>query len=111
VKTDQKNISIINKDCTLEGNFTFKGYLIVAGSVNGMLNGDTVITEEGSRVTANVKSNFLTIAGSFQGEISTMQTLTLLKTSEINASIRCSKLIVEEGCTINGKISAGTHHS
>ena len=90
----------------LEGNFDFKGYLVVAGSIKGTLNGETVITEENSYLAAKIKSTFLTIAGFFKGEIETTDTLTLLKTSNVNASIKCDKLIIEEGCTFNGKIKS-----
>jgi cytoskeletal protein CcmA (bactofilin family) len=111
LKTNQKNISIINKGCQLEGIFDFKGYLIVAGSLKGTLNADTVITEEGSTITADITATFMTIAGAFSGEITTTDTLTLLKTSEVSARIRCGRLIVEEGCTVNGKICALPHRT
>jgi len=106
LKASPRTISIINKGCHLEGNFDFKGYLIVAGTLKGTLNADTVITEEGSTITATITSTFLTVAGAFRGEITTTDTLTLLKTSDVSACIRCGKLIIEEGCTVNGKICA-----
>ncbi len=111
LKTNQKTISIINKGCHLEGTFDFKGFLIVAGALKGTLNADTVITEEGSSITANITATFLTIAGAFSGEITTTDTLTLLKTSDVSACIRCGKLIIEEGCTVNGKICALPHRT
>ncbi|MBN2516047.1 MAG: polymer-forming cytoskeletal protein [Deltaproteobacteria bacterium] len=104
MKANQKNISIINKDCKLEGNLDFKGYLIVAGSIDGIVNAETIITEEDSHIKAKVKAAFLTIAGSFEGEIKVVETLTLLKTSTVNACIQCGNLIIEDGCTFNGKI-------
>lgn len=104
MKTNQKNISIINKDCKLKGHLDFKGYLIVAGSIDGTVNAETIITEEDSRITAKIKAAFLTIAGFFEGEIKVTGTLTLLNTSTVNACIQCGNLIIEEGCTFNGKI-------
>jgi len=104
VKTNQKNFSIINKDCKLEGNLDFKGYLIVAGSINGTVHAETIIAEEDSHIKAKIKAAFLTIAGFFEGEINVSGTLTLLKTSKVNACIQCGKLIIEDGCTFNGNI-------
>ena len=104
VKTRQKNVSILNKDCKLKGDFDFKGFVMIDGSISGTLNAETVITEKDSSITANIKSNFLTIAGFFKGEIETTNTLTLLKTANVNACIKCGKLIIEEGCIFNGKI-------
>jgi len=50
----EKDVSIINKGCRLNGTLDFKGYLIVAGTVEGMLTAETVITEEGSIIKADV---------------------------------------------------------
>ena len=105
MKTDQKNISIINKGCRLEGDFDFKGYLIIAGSVTGTLRAETVITEKGSCVTAQITADYATIAGSFEGQISITGTLTLVKTSCVDASLECGTLIIEEGCMFNGRIT------
>ncbi|MBN2687556.1 MAG: polymer-forming cytoskeletal protein [Deltaproteobacteria bacterium] len=104
MKKSGKNISIINKDCHMEGIFDVKGHLIVAGTLTGRLNAETVITEAGSVIRADITATFMTIAGEFHGEITTRETLTLLKTSDVRACIRCGKLVIQEGCTINGKI-------
>jgi cytoskeletal protein CcmA (bactofilin family) len=111
LKKSGKNISIINKNCHLEGAFDFKGNLIVAGTLTGRLNADTVITEEGSVLRADITATRVTIAGEFQGEINTRETLTLLKTANVRACIQCRKLVIEEGSTINGKICALPPHS
>jgi len=104
VKTNQKNISIINKNCKLRGNLDFQGYLIVAGFIDGTINAETIITEEDSHIKAKIEAAFLTISGFFEGEIKVTGTLTLLKTATVNACIQCGNLIIEDGCTFNGKI-------
>ncbi|MBE9546730.1 MAG: polymer-forming cytoskeletal protein [Proteobacteria bacterium] len=105
MKAKRENISIINRDCILEGNFDFKGYLIVAGSLDGKLNADTVITEEDSRIIAKVNVNSITIAGFFEGEIKVTETLTILGTGNVKAQIKCSKLAIEEGGILNGNVT------
>lgn len=104
MKAKRENVSIINKDCKLEGKLDFKGYLIIAGSINGKLNADTVITEEDSRVVANVNVSSMTIAGLFEGEIMVTKTLTILGTGNVKAQIKCNKLAIEEGGTLNGNV-------
>jgi len=101
----EKDVSIINKGCTLNGTLDFKGYLIVAGTVEGVLNAETVITEEGSTIKADVTSENLTIAGTFEGDIIVTGMLTLLGTSNVRASIQCGNLVVEKGGILNGKIT------
>jgi len=101
----EKDVSIINKGCRLNGTLDFKGYLIVAGTVEGVLNAESVITEEGSTIKADVTSENLTIAGTFEGNIIVTGLLTLLGTSNVRASIQCGNLVVEEGGILNGRIT------
>jgi cytoskeletal protein CcmA (bactofilin family) len=107
----EKDVSIINKGCTLSGTFDFKGYLIVAGTVEGVLHAESVITEEGSSVKADITAKHLTIAGFFEGNLAVTGVLTLLGTAHVRASIQCGNLVVEEGGILNGKIVplAGPH--
>ncbi len=100
----EKDVSIINKGCTLSGTFDFKGYLIVAGTMEGVLHAESVITEEGSTVKADITAKHLTIAGIFEGNLAVTGVLTLLGTAHVRASIQCGKLVVEEGGILNGKI-------
>lgn len=100
----EKDVSIINKGCRLNGTFDFKGYLIIAGTVEGALNAESVVTEEGSTIKADIASEHLTIAGTFEGNINVTGILTLLGTSNVRASIQCGNLVVEEGGILNGRI-------
>ena len=101
----EKDVSIIDKGCTLNGTLDFKGYLVVVGTVKGILNAEIAITEEGSTVKADVTAKKLTIAGSFEGNITVTGMLTLLGTSNVRATIQCGSLVVEEGGSLNGKIT------
>ncbi len=100
----EKDVSIINKGCTLKGSLDFKGYLMIAGTVEGILHAESVITEEGSVVKADITSENLTVAGAFEGNIMVTGLLTLLGTSHVRAEIRCGRLVMEEGSILNGKI-------
>jgi len=105
VKAKRENVSIINRDCNLEGTLDFKGYLIVAGSINGALNAETVVTEEDSRILANVTVNSMTVAGYFEGKIIVTETLTISGTGNVKARIKCNKLAIEEGGILNGNVT------
>ena len=104
MKAKRENVSIINRDCKLEGTLVFKGYLIVVGSINGTLNAETVIIEEDSRILAKVTVNSMTIAGSFEGEMVVTETLTISETGNVKAQIKCNKLVIEEGGILNGNV-------
>ncbi|MFB3926073.1 MAG: polymer-forming cytoskeletal protein [Syntrophales bacterium] len=103
MKVGRDNVSIVNKDCYLQGNLEFSGYLIIAGNINGILNAETVVTREGSHIVGEVKIKSFTVAGSFEGEL-TAENLTLLKTADVRGKIRCGNLVVEEGGLLNGDI-------
>jgi len=103
VRKNSKNVSIINKGCNLKGDFDFEGYLILAGAIIGNLNAEIVATEKESHIYGIVRVKTLTIAGSFEGEITATDTLTLLDTANVNALIKCGKLVIEKGCILNGK--------
>lgn len=105
MKAKRENVSIINRDCNLEGTFEFKGYLIVAGRINGTLKAETIVTEENSHILATANVNSMTIAGYFEGEIIVTETLTILETGNVKAEIKCNKLAIEEGGILNGNVT------
>lgn len=99
-----KNVSIINEGCTLEGTFDFTGYVMIAGTIKGTLTAESVMAEQKSHIKADSRAEFFTIAGTYEGTLEITGTLTLLETARVTAQIRCNKLIVKQGCIINGKI-------
>ncbi len=103
MKVKRDNVSIINKECCIEGTLNFSGYLIVAGEIRGIINAETVVTQEGSKITGEVHIHSLTAAGLIEGEI-TVDSLTILKTADVRGKIRCSTLVVEEGGLLNGNV-------
>jgi len=100
----EKDVSIINKGCSLKGTLDFKGYLMIAGTVEGVLNAESVTTEKGSVIKADITSENLTIAGTFEGNIMVTGLLTLLGTANVRSDIRCGRLVIEEGGILNGRI-------
>jgi cytoskeletal protein CcmA (bactofilin family) len=104
VKTRDNNISIVNRDCKIEGILHFRGHLIVEGIIEGTLFAETVFTEKNSKVKAQIHAASLTIAGYSEGEIEVTGTLTLLKSADVRGHIRCRNLVIDEGGIINGSV-------
>jgi len=104
VKARDNNISIVNRDCKIEGNLHFRGHLIVEGIVEGTLLAETVFTEKNSNVIAQISAISLTIAGYLEGDIEVTGTLTLLKTADVRGHIKCHNLVIDEGGIINGSV-------
>jgi len=104
LKAKGNNISIVNKDCRIEGALHFKGHLIVEGVIQGTLLAESVFTEKNSNIVAKINATSLTIAGFFEGEIEVTGTLTLLATADVRGHIKCSNLVIDEGGIINGSV-------
>jgi len=104
MKDRENNISIINRNCKIEGILHFKGHLIIEGIVEGTIQAETVFTEKDSRVIASINAMFLTVAGFLDGDIDVSDTLKLLKSADVRGQIRCHKLIIDEGGSINGSV-------
>jgi cytoskeletal protein CcmA (bactofilin family) len=103
IKFFENQISIIHRNCRMEGQVYSNGHLIVQGTIKGTIQGESIFTEKGSHVAAHVRATSLRIAGSFVGEIEA-DTLTILKTANVEGHIRCHRLIIDEGGILNGNV-------
>jgi cytoskeletal protein CcmA (bactofilin family) len=99
----EEQVSIINRNSSVDGLLDSKGHLIVEGTISGRINAESVFTERESHLTAKVSAISISIAGFFEGEIEA-HTLTLLNTANASGDIRCHKLIVDEGAIFNGSV-------
>ncbi len=104
MKINRDNVSIVQAGCQIEGMLKFSGYLIVAGTIKGQLEAETVITREGSGISGNLHAQSLSVAGLIEGDI-VVETLSLMKTADVNGTVQCANLIVEEGGRLNATIT------
>jgi len=100
----QEGLSIIDKDCLVEGTLNVKGKLIVAGSLKGTLIGNTVVTAKGSSVNAPAKVREMIIGGEFEGDITVYESLRILKTGVFSGKITCKSITLETGGKLNGRV-------
>ncbi len=98
------HISIINRNCRIEGSLQFEGHLIIEGEIDGLLNAESVFIERGGLVTGRIHAKMLSVSGYFEGEAEVTDTLTLKSSADMRGQIRCCKLVVEEGGMLNGDI-------
>ena len=103
----QKKLSIVEKGLTIDGSVSFKGQLVINGTIKGSLVGDhIVITEEGV-VEAETLASFITIGGIFRGRLTVSGKLVLLSTGTCSGIIACQDIELEPGGVLNGEISCG----
>jgi len=97
-------LTIIDRDVELEGSLKVKGKLIVVGTLKGTLVGETVVTVEGSSVSARTQVRDLIIGGDFQGDIVVSERLKILNTGSFFGTAFCDRLSVEAGGRLNGRV-------
>jgi cytoskeletal protein CcmA (bactofilin family) len=97
-------LTIIDRDVEVEGTLKVKGKLIVVGTLKGTLVGETVVTVEGSTVLARAQVRDLIIGGDFQGDIVVSERLKILNTGSFFGTAVCSRLSVEAGGQLNGRV-------
>jgi cytoskeletal protein CcmA (bactofilin family) len=100
----KEKVSIIDKDCLVEGTVNVNGKLIVAGSLKGTIAGNTVVTVEGSQVDAKAKVRNMTIGGKFEGEATVYESLRILSTGAFSGNLSCKNITLDAGGKLDGRV-------
>lgn len=97
--------TIISAGSRLEGSIETEGSLIVDGSVTGKIKcGSLEILRDG-KLNAKVETENVSVAGSFEGEMSCSGTLTVLSTGKVVGDISYGTLSIESGGALDGSVS------
>jgi cytoskeletal protein CcmA (bactofilin family) len=110
MRNKSDNISIIDDGLTVDGTISVKGKLVIKGTVNGTLVGETVIVAEEGVVCADTKVASITIGGKFEGELSASNELIILSTGSCNGRVVCKNLVVEAGGILNAEVNCISKH-
>lgn len=105
MRDQSKSMSIIDKALTVEGMVSFKGQLIVKGTVKGNLYGDIVVIAEEGVVQAQATVSHITIGGTFEGKLISSDKLTILSTGKCSGQITCKTFEVESGGILNAEVN------
>jgi cytoskeletal protein CcmA (bactofilin family) len=105
VKKISEDLSIIDKDLTIDGTVSSTGRLIVKGILKGTVIGKNVVIAEEGSVYANVKVASMTIGGTFEGEIRALKKLILLSTGKCTGKVVCKDLVIETGAILNAQVT------
>jgi len=98
-------MSIIDEGLAVEGKITVRGNLVIKGEVQGTIEGDSVVIAKEGRVAATVRVASITIAGSFDGDVTVDGDFVLLASGSCTGKVRCGTLTVEKGSLLNAEIS------
>jgi cytoskeletal protein CcmA (bactofilin family) len=98
-------LSIVEKGLTIDGSVSFKGQLIINGTVKGTLVGDHIVISEEGVLAAETRASFITIGGTFRGRLTVSGKLVLLSTGICSGIIECQDMEMEPGGVLNGEIN------
>ena len=97
-------VSIIEKGFVIEGFVSWKGMLIISGTVKGTLVGETIVIAEEGSVYAKAKVAKMSVGGVFNGEAIASSEFFLLSTGNCAGKIACKDLVVEAGGILNAEV-------
>lgn len=96
--------TIIGEGTEIKGTIQATGVIRIDGILEGSIvhNGDLIIGPKG-RVTADIRSKGLAVAGEVRGNVETDDKLELLPGARLYGDIRCGHLVVHEGAMFHGR--------
>ena len=97
-------VTIVGTCARLEGNVVSAGNLRIDGQVKGQINadGDVVLSPQ-SQVEADIRSQNVSVAGRFKGNILVKGKAHLARGGRIDGNITSKTLVVEEGGIFHGQ--------
>jgi cytoskeletal protein CcmA (bactofilin family) len=96
--------TIIGEGTEIRGTIQATGVIRIDGSLEGSIvhQGDLIIGPKG-RVTADIRSRGLAVAGEVRGNVETDDKLELLPGARLYGDIKCGHLVVHEGAMFHGR--------
>jgi cytoskeletal protein CcmA (bactofilin family) len=105
MKSKSKQLSILDREFTVEGAVSAKGQLVVKGTIKGALTGDSVVIAEEGAVYAEADVARMTVGGKFHGYIRASKELIILSTGNCSGTIVCKHFVVEAGGQLNAEVT------
>jgi cytoskeletal protein CcmA (bactofilin family) len=96
----------IDTGCTIQGELSFSSSFRVDGTVEGTITSEAelVIGPKG-RVLGTVRVGRLMIGGAVEGTIAASQLVVLQQGAKVAAEVSTPALVMEEGATLDGRVS------
>ena len=94
----------------IKGEVSAQEPVIVAGRVDGSIDapGQTVTSEAGAQVTADVSASEIGVAGTVKGAVVAEKRIALRSGSEVNGDIEAPRVSVDDGARFCGKALVGS---
>ena len=101
-----RNVSVIGPTLVFKGELSADEDLVIEGKIEGTIahhQKNLTIGKQG-RVTADIHGISVVVEGELNGDIHSEVLVSLAKSAMVTGNIYCSRIIMEEGATFNGKV-------
>jgi len=102
-----RSITKIAKGVKIEGKFSFKGLVIIEGSITGKINSEDLLTiSESGNVESSLKAKDAILAGNFKGDMTVTGLVRIKPTGKFIGNLtqkNGASLIIEKGGLLEGK--------
>lgn len=106
---EEKDIdTVLAEDIDFTGTMKFQNSLMIKGKFDGQIDAvGHLILGPNAVVKATIRAGVVTNYGKIIGNVETIKKLELLKGAELNGDVKTPDLIIESGCSFNGKCTMG----
>ncbi len=102
-----EHYSVVSAECYFQGTLSVQGSLRVEGTLEGNVdNARHVIIGPEGKIKGDISAQMVVCGGTIEGNVCA-EMLEVLAPASITGDIRAKKMIVEEGCRIDGQCVIG----
>ena len=104
---DEKKVSTLLSDVSIEGDIVEKDKIVIDAKINGDIKSDEVETHPNSNINGNIKSKSVLLGGKIKGNINSDK-IKIKKTADIDGVLNQKTLSIEEGARLKIKTKTYT---
>ena len=101
--------AFIDRGSEFEGKLSFKDTVRIDGRFVGEISSEnTLIVGESGEIEAKIRSQVVEVSGVVTGDVVAARKLILHKTARLEGNVETAALVVEEGASLNGRLTMTT---
>jgi cytoskeletal protein CcmA (bactofilin family) len=105
-KKKEKEVFILSKDSTFEGDIQTAGNAVIEGTLTGSIKtDDNIIIKNEANVKADVLGTNVSIDGNIEGAVDAQEIVQLGDQGRVQGSISCKSFKASEGSVFKGKLN------
>jgi cytoskeletal protein CcmA (bactofilin family) len=101
--------AFIDRGSEFEGKLSFKDTVRIDGRFVGEISSEnTLIVGESGEIEAKIRSQVVEVSGVVTGDVTATRKLILHKTARLEGNVETAALVMEEGASLNGRLTMAT---